>query len=93
MALSMCFLAIKKMENLSGFTNSFLGYDLLAQKWLPYAYIYPFLEVFSGISMLSHYHLLMTISAILTFFMGSIGIVSIIKVVYLDKRELTCACV
>lgn len=40
----MCVLAISKLQNIEAFSNVFLGYDLLAKRWLPYAYIYPFAE-------------------------------------------------
>ncbi len=92
-AFSMCVLAIKKLENLDGFSNGFLGYDLLARKWVPYAYIYPFIELFSGLTMLSHHPLAMAIGGVLAMVIGAIGAVSVIKAVYLDKRELSCACV
>jgi len=39
-ALSMCVLAIKKLEDLEGFTTGFLGYDLLARRVVRYAYVY-----------------------------------------------------
>lgn len=44
-AFSMCVLAILKLRDLSSFTTQFLGYDLLSQKFVPYAYLYPFVEV------------------------------------------------
>ena len=31
----------------------FVGYDLLAQRWIPYAYAYPFGEAAAGIAMQS----------------------------------------
>ena len=30
----------------------FLGYDLLAQRWVPYSYVYPFAEALAGVSKL-----------------------------------------
>lgn len=92
-AFSMCVLAIKKLENLDSFSNGFLGYDLLARKWVPYAYIYPFIELLSGLTMLSHHPLAMAIGGLLAMVIGAIGAVSVIKAVYLDKRNLSCACV
>ncbi|MGM8889189.1 hypothetical protein ACS8FD_24885, partial [Psychrobacter sp. 1U2] len=52
-ALSMCVLAIKKLEDLESFTTGFLGYDLLARRVVRYAYVYPFLEAIAGIAMLA----------------------------------------
>ena len=92
-ALSMCVLAIKKLEDLEGFTTGFLGYDLLARRVVRYAYVYPFLEAFAGIAMLADQPWLNPIAGLVAFIIGLIGGVSVIKAVYIDKRELKCACV
>lgn len=91
-ALSMCVLAIKKLEDLESFTTSFLGYDLLAQRVVRYAYVYPFFEAFAGIAMLADQPWLNPIAGIVALTIGLIGGISVIKAVYIDKRELTCAC-
>lgn len=90
-ALSMTVLAILKLRDLEAFSNQFLGYDLLAQKWVPYAYIYPFAEAFSGIGMLAMVG--QPLVGAVSLFIGTIGAFSVIKAVYIDKRELKCACV
>lgn len=90
-AFSMCVLALLKLRDLEGFSNSFLNYDLLAQRWVPYAYIYPFAEAAAGILMISASHGKIAIA--LSLFIGTIGAVSVFKAVYIDKRELKCACV
>ena len=90
-AFSMCILAVLKLQDLEGFSNSFLGYDLLAQRAVPYAYLYPFAEALAGILMISG--ALMWISVPIALVIGSIGAVSVVKAVYIDRRELTCACV
>jgi glutaredoxin len=92
-ALSMCVLAIKKLEDLEGFTTGFLGYDLLARRMVRYAYVYPFLEAFAGIAMLADQPWLNPIAGLVAFTIGLIGGISVIKAVYIDKRELKCACV
>ena len=92
-AFSMCVLAIKKLEDLEGFTTGFLGYDLLARRVVRYAYVYPFLEAFAGIAMLADQPWLNPIAGLVAFIIGLIGGVSVIKAVYIDKRELKCACV
>lgn len=43
-AVAMCLLAVPKLQDIDAFATMFLGYDLLAKRWLPYAYIYPFAE-------------------------------------------------
>ena len=90
-ALSMCFLAVQKLQDVESFSTMFLTYDLLAKRWVRYGYLYPYGEALAGISMLSG--AFVWISAPIALFIGSIGAVSVIKAVYLDKRELKCACV
>jgi glutaredoxin len=90
-AISMCVLAILKLRDLESFSNMFLGYDLLAQRWVRYAFLYPFGEALAGILMLAGALLWLAIPVALV--IGSIGAVSVFKAVYIDKRELKCACV
>ena len=90
-ALSMVVLALLKLQNVEKFSTMFLNYDLLAKRWVPYATLYPFLEGFAGILMVGH--LLNWLSVPIALFIGSIGAVSVFKAVYVDKRELKCACV
>ncbi|MGE4313745.1 MAG: MauE/DoxX family redox-associated membrane protein [Pseudobdellovibrionaceae bacterium] len=90
-AFSMCVLAILKLQDLYSFTNRFLTYDLLAQKYPPYAYVYPFAEAFAGIGMISG--LYPPLVGAVAMVIGGINGVSVIKAVYIEKRELKCACV
>ncbi|WP_185983979.1 MauE/DoxX family redox-associated membrane protein [Aureimonas mangrovi] len=90
-AIAMCLLAVQKLRDVESFSNMFLGYDLLAQRWVPYAYVYPFAEAAAGVLMISG--ALMWVSIPLAFVIGTIGAVSVFKAVYVDKRELKCACV
>jgi glutaredoxin len=90
-AFSMCILAILKLRDLESFSNMFLGYDLLARRVVRYAYVYPFAEAIAGILMIARVFLWLAIP--LALFIGSIGAVSVFKAVYIDRRELKCACV
>lgn len=90
-AFSMCILAILKLRDLESFSNQFLGYDLLAQRVVRYAYVYPFAEVFAGIGMIAG--VLIQVVAPVALLIGTVGAVSVIKAVYIDKRDLKCACV
>ncbi|MDX1706173.1 MauE/DoxX family redox-associated membrane protein [Pseudidiomarina sp.] len=90
-AVSMAVLAIQKLQDLPSFTNQFITYDLLSMKYVPYAYVYPFAEAYAGIGMLAHFPGWMVGPVAL--FIGTIGAVSVVKAVYIDKRELKCACV
>lgn len=90
-ALSMVMLALQKLKDLFSFTNSFITYDLLAMRYIPYAYLYPFLEAYAGIGMIANLPTLWV--APVSLFIGTVGAISVIKAVYIDKRELKCACV
>ena len=90
-SLSMAILAIQKLQDLESFSTMFLNYDLLARRWVPYGKIYPFGEALAGILMTAG--ALTWISAPVALVIGTIGAVSVSKAVYIDKRELKCACV
>jgi glutaredoxin len=90
-AFSMCALAMLKLQNVESFATMFLNYDLLARRWLPYSYIYPFAEGLAGLLMISG--ALRLVSVPLALFIGGVGAVSVFYAVYVQKRELKCACV
>jgi glutaredoxin len=90
-AFSMCVLGILKLQNIDTFSSMFLGYDLLARRWVPYSYVYPFAEALAGILMVAGRFPWLSIP--LAAVIGGIGSVSVFKAVYIDKRELKCACV
>lgn len=69
----------------------FLNYDLLAKRWVRYGYLYPFGEGLAGILMISGARV--WLSSPVALFIGTVGAVSVFKAVYIDKRELKCACV
>ena len=90
-AISMCILAIQKLQDVESFSTMFLNHDLLARRWVRYGYIYPFGEALAGILMIAG--ALIWIAAPVALFIGTVGAVSVLKAVYIDKRELKCACV
>lgn len=90
-ATAMCILAMLKLQDVEKFSTMFLNYDLLARRWVPYGYIYPFAELGAGVLMLAG--VLTWLSAPVALFIGGIGAVSVFKAVYIDRRELKCACV
>jgi hypothetical protein len=90
-AIAMCLLALQKLKDVDAFATMFLNYDLLAQRWVRYAYLYPFGEGLAGILMVAG--ALMWVSVPVALFIGTIGAVSVFKAVYIDRRELKCACV
>ncbi|WP_188682353.1 glutaredoxin family protein [Sphingopyxis bauzanensis] len=90
-SFSMVVLALLKLQDIGKFATMFLNYDLLARRWVPYATIYPFAEGLAGVLMTAH--ALPWLSIPVALFIGGIGAVSVFKAVYIDKRELKCACV
>lgn len=90
-AFSMSVLAFLKLRDLESFSSMFLGYDLLARRWVPYAYIYPFAEALAGILMIAG--VLQIVSIPVALFIGTVGAVSVFNAVYVQKRDLKCACV
>lgn len=84
-------LALQKLRDVETFSSGFLGYDLLAQKWPRSAYVYPWAEALVGLLMIAG--TLIWLMAPIALFIGSIGAVSVFKAVYIDERELKCACV
>tara|TARA_Y200000002_G_scaffold13862_1_gene11174 strand:+ start:5858 stop:6601 length:744 start_codon:yes stop_codon:yes gene_type:complete len=89
--ITMVILALQKLQDIVAFSNQFITYDLLAMKHVRYAYVYPFAEAYAGLGMLSGLPALMV--SPISIFIGAIGAISVIKAVYIDKRELKCACV
>lgn len=90
-SVAMCLLAVQKLQDIESFSTMFLNYDLLAQRWVRYGYLYPFGEALAGVLMISG--ALIWLSAPIALFIGTIGAFSVFKAVYVDKRELKCACV
>lgn len=91
-AFAMSVLAIQKLQDVEQFSSMFLNYDLLAQRRVSYAYLYPFAEGAAGVLMIAG-GLLGLIGAPIALFIGTIGAISVYKAVYIDKREIKCACV
>jgi glutaredoxin len=90
-AFGMIILAMLKLQDVEKFSSMFLGYDVLARRWVPYAYIYPYAEFGAGALMAAH--LLPWLSIPVALSIGGIGAFSVFKAVYIDKRSLKCACV
>lgn len=90
-SFSMVVLALLKLQDVDKFATMFLNYDLLARRWVPYASIYPFAEGLAGVLMTAH--ALPWLSIPVALFIGGIGAVSVFKAVYIDRRDIKCACV
>ena len=58
---------------------------------MPYAYAYPYLEALAAVLMAAH--LLPWLLIPIALFIGTVGAVSVFYAVYVQKREIKCACV
>jgi hypothetical protein len=78
-----------KLLDLRGFADGYATYDLLAQKVPAYGYVYPFIELLFGLSMVAGYHgapLLVTEIVVMVF--SGVGVA-----LKLAKKEpFQCAC-
>ncbi|MDQ8181065.1 MauE/DoxX family redox-associated membrane protein [Pelagicoccus sp. SDUM812005] len=90
-AYSMCVLGILKLQDLLSFATGFVQYDLVARRYVPYSYVYPYVEAGAGVLMIGG--LLTWVAAPAALVVSSIGAISVIKAVYIEKRDLNCACV
>jgi glutaredoxin/uncharacterized membrane protein YphA (DoxX/SURF4 family) len=90
-AFSMCALGIQKLQDLQSYANGFIQYDLLAQRYVPYATVYAYIETLGGVMMIAG--LLTWVVAPIVLAATTLGAISIIKAVYIEKRDLECACV
>lgn len=90
-AFSMCGLGYLKVRDVESFSLMFLNYDLLARRWVRYSTIYPYAETGAGLLMIPP--VLTWLSVPIAGFIGTVGAVSVIKAVWIDHRDLTCACV
>lgn len=90
-SFAMVILSMLKLQDVEKFSSMLLGYDLLARRWVPYAYLYPFLEALAGTLMAAR--ALDWLSIPVALVIGTIGAVSVFYAVYIQKREIKCACV
>lgn len=90
-ALAMVLLGLQKLRDIDSFSDLFMTYDVLARKWPNYGKIYPILETGAGLFMFAG--LFTIFVAPLTIAFAGIGAWSVYKAVYIEKRELKCACV
>ncbi len=90
-AFSMAMLAMLKLQDVERFSTMFVGYDLLARRFVPYAYLYPFLEATAAILMAGRMLPWLSIPIALT--IGTIGAISVFHAVWIQQRSIKCACV
>jgi copper chaperone CopZ len=78
-----------KLLDLHGFAEGYATYDLLAQRWYGYGYVYPFLELALGIAyLLPAFDGSKQIATIILMGFSSLGVINSL----LKRRQIQCAC-
>ena len=78
-----------KLLDVKAFAASYSSYDVVAQRWFGWGYVYPFVELLLGILFLLNFNPLITNSlAFLVMGVSTIGVVQSL----LAKRKFQCAC-
>lgn len=78
-----------KLLDLRAFAQSYARYDLLAQRWFDWGYIYPFCELMLGIAYITRVS--MTLTNVLTLVLMLIGAAGVIRSLF-KKQQIQCAC-
>lgn len=78
-----------KMLDVPAFALSYRSYDILAQRWHGYGYLYPFLELGLGAAYLADFRPILTNAATLVVMgVSTVGVVQSL----LTQRKIRCAC-
>jgi hypothetical protein len=78
-----------KIINLNGFVEAYRIYDIVAQRSIVYAYIYPFIELGLGVAYLMQYQLFATnIITVILMVVSSIGVALELA----KGKTIICAC-
>jgi len=76
-----------KLLDLPGFVMSYIGYDIIAKRWMTYAYIYPFIELALALG----YFLKAESTNIFTLIFMAIGSTGVLQQL-LRGSKIRCAC-
>ena len=87
MAMFFLVFGIFKLLDLSGFANSFMGYDIFARRFVWYAYLYPFLELALALGYFADFSWINWPTLLLMAF-GSIGVAREL----MRHSQIKCAC-
>ena len=78
-----------KFLDLRGFANGFARYDIVAERWKGWGYVYPFVELALGLAYLTSFWPMVTYSVtVVVMGMGAIGVIRSL----LRKDRIKCAC-
>ncbi len=82
-------LSLFKFFDLKGFAKGFVLYDFVSQKFPPYAYFYPFIELLLSFLYLASWVFYLT--NILTIIVMGVSALGVIRAVA-SHRDISCAC-
>jgi hypothetical protein len=91
MGLAVTLLATLKVMDPRAFRRGFRLYDLLMGRWKGYGVLYPWLELLVGLAILGRWPL--PALGVLAIAIGLEGALSVVRAVWIEKRDLDCACI
>jgi hypothetical protein len=77
-----------KLIDLKGFAEGYSTYDILAQRWFAYVYMYPFIELFFGLAMIFTQSPLLLWAEILVMGFSGVGVANKL----LKREQFQCVC-
>lgn len=78
-----------KLIDIKGFAQGYSTYDLLAKRWFSYGYIYPFIELFFGLSMIVGFQIQNVLLAeLIVMSFSGLGVLTKL----LKKEKFQCVC-
>ena len=89
MGVFLCVFAMLKLFHPGAFADGFEMYDLLARRWRPYAYIYPYLELLLGLAYLAFFAPALTyVLTVLILGFSAVGVLSALR----RGLDINCPC-
>jgi hypothetical protein len=78
-----------KLLDLRAFADAYSTYDVVAAKWPPYGFVYPFIELALGVAYLVHFAPIAT--NVVTLVVMGVSTVGVVKALT-ARRKIRCAC-
>lgn len=78
-----------KLLDVRGFADAYAGYDLLAAKWRPYGFIYPFIEL--GLGLAFAFNVVPLATNLVTLVVMGFSTLGVVKAL-MDRKTIRCAC-
>jgi hypothetical protein len=89
MGVFLVFFALLKIFDLEGFVNGFAMYDLIANRYSTWGYVYPFIELALGLAYLAFFWPTATyLATIVVFTFGAVGVVLALR----RGLDIACPC-